>query len=39
MALDTRFPAGMTDYLKCVYNDERSGVGTHPATLLRCRRT
>ena len=24
MALDTRFPAGMTGYLKCVYNDERS---------------
>ncbi|WP_340122358.1 hypothetical protein [Methylobacter svalbardensis] len=28
MALDTRFPAGMTSYLGLVYNDERSCVGT-----------
>ena len=27
MALDTRFPAGMTGYLKCVYNDERWSEG------------
>ena len=42
LALDTRFPAGMTGYLKCVYNDERSGVGMpsvtlqHHATQERC---
>ena len=31
MALDTRFPAGMTGYLKCVYNDESAaeGLGTN----------
>ena len=36
MALDTRFPAGMTIPVQFVYNDERSSMGIHPATLQRC---
>ena len=29
MALNTCIPAGMTVYLKCVYNDESSGLETN----------
>ena len=42
MALDTRFPASMTGFLKCVYNDESSSLGTSalqlitPVQLLPC---
>ena len=35
MALDTRFPAGMTGFMTIVYNGERTGVGTPPVTIQR----
>jgi hypothetical protein len=36
MALDTRFPAGMTTPALFVYNEERTGLGMQPVETQSC---